>query len=804
LVRAARMRDEYELDEIQPYANAPAAPGRRGSARARRNAAAWRGYVASAAIVGRVDHSPDPRVRFRRVATRGERAALTFLVLLNATAAMVFIGWLLLPQHIPAAGVVGLDGWKIDVARFAFCVVVIVEVIRLVQNFAVWVFTFFAKDPVPKALPAGLRVAMLTTIVPSKEPLHVVERTLLAMKRVRYRGQVDVWILDEGDDPAVKAMASRLGVYHFSRKGIPELNTRKGAFRAKTKSGNHNSWRVQHEQDYDVVAQMDPDHVPLPVFLERTLGYFRDPDVAFVVAPQVYGNMYDTWVAHGASVQQYLFSGIVERGGNGLSAPLLIGTNHLYRPAAWRQIGGYQDSIIEDHLTSMRIEGTINPSTGRRWKGVYTPDVLAIGEAPTSWTDYFNQQKRWSYGIWEILLKRRLRKGIRLKLRQRLMYALVQFYYPSVGATVLLGTIATSIYLLLGITALHVDGRTWVTLWSLNMASWLVLWLWLRRFNLAAHERRELGLPGMLLALFAGPVYVAAGARALLRLPLRYVVTAKGKLKTEDSAHTFALHCFWAVVAALLLAISFRLHHDLVALRVWAGLAFVIGFGPPFIATLARLARLGRRSRAEQLDRDDLDGHAWQRDMVRDFSSPDLIPLFERAARQSEALETIDASRGSGPDSAADFSRGRAAVLEYERAARRAGRDPDEWDRGRRAGRRRYPSDGMPPAVQSANGRRAGQWPEERQQQWQRTESRPDDSWPDDREARHRRPAEWQPEVRAEPPGPREGARVRPRHRAPDDAAPAAQNGNRNGWHRPPPPEARDLRTEDRNPSWRE
>jgi cellulose synthase (UDP-forming) len=169
------------------------------------------------------------------------------------------------------------------------------------------------------------------------------------MKMAQYRGEVDVWILDEGNDPRVKVMASRLGVYHFSRKRIPQYNQPNGEFRAKTKAGNHNSWRSQYERFYDVVAQMDPDHVPLPSFLERTIGYFRDPDVAFVVAPQVYGNLYENWVVHGASVQQYLFSGVVERGGNGLGAPILIGTNHLYRPSAWYEIGGYQDSIIEDH-----------------------------------------------------------------------------------------------------------------------------------------------------------------------------------------------------------------------------------------------------------------------------------------------------------------------------------------------------------------------------------------------------------------------------------------------------------------------
>lgn len=42
--------------------------------------------------------------------------------------------------------------------------------------------------------------------MPAKEPLDVLERTLRAMRQVSYRGQVDVWILGEGDDPAVRAM----------------------------------------------------------------------------------------------------------------------------------------------------------------------------------------------------------------------------------------------------------------------------------------------------------------------------------------------------------------------------------------------------------------------------------------------------------------------------------------------------------------------------------------------------------------------------------------------------------------------
>ncbi len=128
---------------------------------------------------------------------------------------------------------------------------------------------------------------------------------------------------------------------------------------------------------------MDPDHVPEPWFLERTVGYFNDSDTAFVVAPQIYGNGDRSWIARGAGQLESIFQALIQRGANGMDAPLLIGTNHLYRTKCWQQIGGYQDAIIEDHLTATAVYGAVNPATGNRWRGVYTPDILAVGEGPT-------------------------------------------------------------------------------------------------------------------------------------------------------------------------------------------------------------------------------------------------------------------------------------------------------------------------------------------------------------------------------------------------------------------------------------
>lgn len=67
-----------------------------------------------------------------------------------------------------------------------------------------------------------------------------------------------------------------------------------------------------HGDDYDFFASVDTDHVPLPDFLERMLGYLRDPDVAFVVGPQVYGN-YTGLVTKAAESQQFLFHALIQR-----------------------------------------------------------------------------------------------------------------------------------------------------------------------------------------------------------------------------------------------------------------------------------------------------------------------------------------------------------------------------------------------------------------------------------------------------------------------------------------------------------
>ena len=530
-----------------------------------------------------------PVVQYREVLARGELIAMVAAGAVHMSTSLALVCIILWPSHLPIL----LPGQPLANGLAVVGLVVLV-VLQLVAGFRTWVMTYFlahARDPIPMEAPPGLKVAVLTTMVPGKEPLELIFTTLRAMKRIRHNGQMDVWLLDEGDSPEVRRRCSEIGVKHFSRKGVERWNQPSGPFKAKTKHGNHNSWREDHAADYDVVAQMDPDHVPFPHFLERTLGYFTDPDVGFVVAPQVYGNMAESFVARGAAQMSYMFHGVTQRGANAFGAPILIGTNHLYRPSTFEVIGGYQDSIIEDHLTAIAVYGHRNPVTGAYWKGVYTPDVLAVGEGPATYSDWFSQQKRWSYGIWEVIRQHSFRAIPAMPLpSQRRCFALLQTHYPLAGLSWLAGIFLFSLYLVGGISVTQLPVDIWLPLFLANTLLGFGQFQMTRRMNLAEHERKSWNLTGIALDLITGPVFCAAAMAQLWGRPLTYVVTAKGSAATGDSWHTFRPHLLWLATALGCIAVGLVLDHDFPTLHLWAALVALICVAPILQVTCRQLA----------------------------------------------------------------------------------------------------------------------------------------------------------------------------------------------------------------------
>jgi cellulose synthase/poly-beta-1,6-N-acetylglucosamine synthase-like glycosyltransferase len=497
-----------------------------------------------------------------------------------------FIYWLIFQSQYPHLGgwawhsgthAATADGYILLRAGMAFGSIVM-QLFLLTNALTVSRACLVARDPVPVEPDTRLRVAFLTTIVPNKEPVEMAERTLRAAKAIVYGGQLDLWILDEGNSDEVKEMCKRLGVHHFTRKdrGHLELNT--GTFASKTKHGNHNRWLWEHAGDYDVVMFVDTDHVPLPIMAERLLGYFRDPDVAFVVAPQFYGNQ-DNRVTRWAESAQYLFHSVIQRAGNRRRCAMLVGTNAAVRTVAIKN--GYVASITEDMATSLKIHTTRNEATGRRWRSVYTPDLVAVGEGPSSWTEFFGQQTRWSAGTFDALLRQVWRVAFKLRPGAMLHYLLMLTYYPSIAIGWIMGIIISVCYLGFGVISLRTNQGWWFTYYVDVAAMQFLLYRFMRRHNVSPHEPAgSSGLSGMLISALTAPIYARSLIKVVLRRKLSFNVTAKGSSASPDGWSTFRYSLMWAVVPAAILEVAVVRHRPYPMMMAWTAVILAICLAP--------------------------------------------------------------------------------------------------------------------------------------------------------------------------------------------------------------------------------
>ncbi|WP_263166277.1 cellulose synthase catalytic subunit [Streptomyces sp. SCSIO ZS0520] len=548
-------------------------------------------------------HQPDPNkpytVRYRSLLSQEPHKIRAALMLGAAPLlSLVLLGWLLQPTHWTERDYPAYDFLPaLDIVMLVS--IGLIEFFRCMNVLSNAHATLVARDPIPVVPESGTRVAFLTSFVPGKEPLEMVTKTLEAAVRIRHRGLMHVWLLDEGDDPAVKEVCRRLGVHHFTRKGVAEWNQAKGPHRAKTKHGNYNAWLQAHGGDYDYFASVDTDHVPLPNYLERMLGFFRDPDVGFVIGPQVYGN-YDTFVTKAAESQQFLFHALIQRAGNRYGSPMFVGTSNAVRISALKQIGGLYDSITEDMATGFEMHRHKNPATGRKWKSVYTPDVLAVGEGPNAWTDFFTQQLRWSRGTYETILKQFWKAPFTLPPGRFFNYTMMVIFYPMSALNWILAGLSCALFLGLGASGVNIDPSIWLMLYGNASALQIGLYVWNRRHNVSPHEPEGSGgVAGMVMSALSAPIYARSLMDAVLRRKSKFVVTPKGDSASPDTLFgTFRIHLFFILVFASSMVASFFFGHSHPAMLTWATFALLITAAPIFAWRSA--LRKERRGRARR------------------------------------------------------------------------------------------------------------------------------------------------------------------------------------------------------------
>ena len=378
------------------------------------------------------------------------------------------------------------------------------------------------RRPCARPAPLGMRVAMVTTCVPSCESLDLIERQLVALANVTYPH--DSWVLDDEGVCQVRELAERYGVRYFSRAGITNYNQPGAPFQTKTKAGNVNAWLNAWGAAYDFFVQLDVDHRPHPDYLDHVLGFFRDPDVAWVQAPSVYRNL-ATWVSRGAAEQELIFQGPLQQGFYGhAEMPFIIGSHTSYRTSAVLKIGGFQPTRAEDHLDTVVL-------AAHGYRGVFVPEVIAQGDGPETFDVYLRQQFAWARSIMQILFGYTPKLLRRLQVRQAIQVLFTETWYLLWSASLLIMFALPIISLVTG----SGPSKTWfpeflARSWPMPLIT-LLLWLWSRQWHVPTGL--QLSWRGVLLNAARWPVVLWAFVTVLLHLKRPYMITPKGQMRRK-------------------------------------------------------------------------------------------------------------------------------------------------------------------------------------------------------------------------------------------------------------------------------
>lgn len=497
---------------------------------------------------------------------------------LATTLVMLFAFWWFQPSHIPHnfSGIGRLFDY------FLFLSVSYVIWHPIIMEVLTWAISSHIKPlQIQKPLP-GLKVAFVTTIVPANESLNLLHKCLPAMANAEYPH--DTWLLDEANNDQVKEICHMYGVRHFSRFGNEKYNTIDGKFAKKTKGGNHNSWYDVYGNNYDIVAQIDTDFVPKSNFLTRTLGYFRDPHIAFVGTPQIYGNTHHSLIAKGAAQQQYSFYGSILRGLSGMNTSLLIGANHVIRVKALKEVDHYSAHITEDLLTGMKLHN-------KGWKSIYLSEALAIGEGPLTWEAYFNQQTRWAYGCIDILLRHSFKLFKKMGWRRTIYYFFLQQHYFT-GITMALSIFLLSLYFWSGIVMTTISLSSFLIIYLPILSICWYMSFWLQRYHVEPLLERGILLAGKVISIAAWPIYFVACISALIKKRMTYKVTPKGEkgYKRTSSSFLFLPHMLFGAIAIIDFISSFFTHRQNIIMLFWALNAAFLMFSVPFVQEFVDLS----------------------------------------------------------------------------------------------------------------------------------------------------------------------------------------------------------------------
>lgn len=254
------------------------------------------------------------------------------------------------------------------------------------MNFMNFQFIFFGKY---KIIRKDLSVYNLdeaplvdVLICTYNESLQLLEKTIIASTQMAYpKNKFKVYVCDDGRRDELKALCKKYGVNYITRED------NQGA-----KAGNINNALKYIKGDLFLV--LDADMIPKKEFLQKTIGYFEDENLAFVQTPQCYYNkdMYQSNLKKYILNEQDFFMRDVQEARAYRGAVLHVGTNAVFRRKFIDEIGGYPTcSITEDMAVGMLLQA-------KGYDSIFINKVLVLGLSASTFGELVKQRDRWCRG----------------------------------------------------------------------------------------------------------------------------------------------------------------------------------------------------------------------------------------------------------------------------------------------------------------------------------------------------------------------------------------------------------------------
>ena len=219
------------------------------------------------------------------------------------------------------------------------------------------------------------------------EPLSLLEKTMAASLNLNYpKDKLNIYICDDGHRNELKKLCNKYKINYITRED------NEGA-----KAGNINN-ALTHIKG-NLFAVLDADMIPKKEFLQKTVGYFSDDNMAFIQTPQVYYNqdIYQYNLGKNIPNEQDFFMRDIQEARASRDAVLHVGTNAVFRKKYVEEIGGYPTcSITEDMAVGMLLQE-------KGYSSALINEELVFGLSANTFTELVKQRDRWCRGNLQVL-----------------------------------------------------------------------------------------------------------------------------------------------------------------------------------------------------------------------------------------------------------------------------------------------------------------------------------------------------------------------------------------------------------------